>query len=136
MATGKAPARNRASTSLGAEILAALIGGKTLSAIARAEGFGLRKVENLMRRELRKNWIAPLHVYVPLQIMRLESIAEPLKKLAVEGDLNALDRLLKVYDRLDRYYGLVKFAARGASVREDARPALIALMNQAADDQT
>src|SRR3978361_177755 len=128
MAPVEVPARLRASVparvSHGPAVLAAMISGVALGDIAKTHELTPKRVEKLLRDELRKRWIAPAQDYARLQIARLEAIAVQLKEKCANGDLPAIDRLLKVLDRLDRYHGFNKLAALSASPREDVRAQL------------
>ena len=130
MAPVEQGARKRARVSRGPALLAALIGGVSLNEIAKAEGLTARRVEKMVRDELRKRWIAPAQDYARLQIARLETIAVQLKEKSKEADLPTIDRLLKVLDRLDRYHGFTKLVALASSSIEDVRPQLIAKLEQ------
>ena len=121
--------RKRARVSRGPAVLAALINGVALEEIAKTESLTLKRVERMLRDELRKRWVAPAQEYARLQIARLESIASPLKDKAKSGDLPTIDRLLKVMDRLDRYHGFTKLAALSSHSREDVRTKLVAKLD-------
>ena len=126
------PARKRARASRGPAVLAAMINGVSLADIAEAEHATPKSVERMLRKELRKRWIAPAQDYARLQIARLEAIAAQLKEKSKGGDLPTIDRLLKVLDRLDRYHGFTKLAALAAPAREDLRPQLIVKLDKRA----
>lgn len=134
MAPQAGPVRRRARASQGPAVLAALLSGVTLDDIAKAEDLSRKAAEKLVRTELRKRWIAPAQDYARLQIARLEAIAASLKEKAKTGELPAIDRLLKVLDRLDRYHGFNKFAALTSAAREDVGPKLKVRMAQMARD--
>jgi hypothetical protein len=132
MASVERPARKRARVSRGPAVLAAMINGVSLNEIATSEQLTPKRVEKMLRDELRKRWIAPAQDYARLQIARLEAIAIQLKEKSKNGDLPTIDRLLKVLDRLDRYHGFTKLAALATSSRGDVRESLIAKLNQGA----
>lgn len=132
MASVEEPARKRARVSRGPAVLAAMINGASLEQIAKTEGLSPKRVERLLRDELRKRWIAPAQDYARLQIARLEAIAGQLKEKSKAGELPSIDRLLKVLDRLDRYHGFTKLAALSTPSHEDVRAKLIAKLEQAA----
>jgi hypothetical protein len=113
-------------------VLAAMINGATLTQIAASEEIPLKRIEKMVRDELRKRWIAPVQEYARLQIVRLEAIANQLKDKSKNGDLPTIDRLLKVMDRLDRYHGFTKLAPLATASREDVREELIAKLDQGA----
>ena len=126
-----APARKPARVSPGPAVLADMINGVALGEIAKTHQLTPKRVEKLLRDELRKRWIAPAQDYARLQIARLEAIAMPLKDKCKDGNLPAIDRLLKVLDRLDRYHGFTKLAALAAPTREDVRGQLLKKLDQA-----
>ena len=127
--------RKRARVSRGPAVLAALINGVALEEIAKTESLTLKRVERMLRDELRRRWIAPAQDYARLQIVRLEAIASPLKDKAKSGDLPTIDRLLKVMDRLDRYHGFTKLAALSSPSRDDVRAKLGAKFVSATRDK-
>jgi hypothetical protein len=126
------PMRKSARVSPGPAVLAAMINGVALGDIAKTHELTPKRVEKLLRDELRKRWIAPAQDYARLQIARLETIAVQLKEKCADGELPAIDRLLKVLDRLDRYHGFTKLAALSTAPREDVRAQLLKKMEQAA----
>lgn len=132
MASVERPARKRVRVTRGPAVLAAMINGVSLTDIATNENIPAKRIEKMLRDELRKRWIAPTQDYARLQIARLEAIAIQLKEKAKNADLPTIDRLLKVLDRLDRYHGFTKLAALAASSREDVRAELVAKLEQGA----
>ena len=132
MTSVEGPAPKRARVSRGPAVLAAMINGATLTQIAASEDIPPKRIEKMLRDELRKRWIAPVQDYARLQIARLEAIATQLKEKSKNGDLPTIDRLLKVMDRLDRYHGFTKLAPLANAAREDVREELIAKLEQGA----
>ncbi|HXT08895.1 MAG TPA: hypothetical protein VN715_18405 [Roseiarcus sp.] len=130
MASVDRPARKPARVSRGPAVLAAIINGASLAEIATSETLPPKRVEKMLRDELRKRWIAPVQDYARLQIARLEAIATQLKEKSKNGDLPTIDRLLKVLDRLDRYHGFTKLAPLANCSREDVRESLIVKLEQ------
>ena len=92
----------------GQRILAALLMGSSLEKIAEQEAISLKRVEKLLRDELHKRWVAPAQDYARIQVARLETILAELTAKAEKGEIAAIDRILKVLDRLDRYHGFGK----------------------------
>ena len=126
-------ARKAAPARRGATIVAALISGQSVEAIAESEGLTRKRVEALLRDELRRRWVAPAADHARLQIARLEAMAATLAPLAEAGELPAIDRVLKILDRLDRYHGLGKLAAESDAPDEGARERLLAKLNAMAE---
>ncbi|GEM_PF-2695492 len=74
---------------------------------------------------------APLDAkdFAQQQIERLESMLESLVEKAHDGELGAVDRVLKVLDRLDRYRGYSPAVAPGEA-EEDARERILRKLSE------
>jgi hypothetical protein len=126
-------ARKAAPARRGPKIVAALVSGQSVEAIAESERLTRRRVEALLRDELRRRWVAPAADHARLQIIRLEAMAATLAPLAISGDPPAIDRALKILDRLDRYHGLGKLAPATDAPDEGGRERLLAKLNAMAE---
>ncbi len=126
-------ARTAAPARRGAKIVAALVSGQSVEAIADSEGLTRKRVETLLRDELRRRWVAPAADHARLQIVRLEAMAATLAPLAAAGETPAIDRVLKILDRLDRYHGLGKLALANDEPDEGGRERLLAKLNAMAE---
>jgi hypothetical protein len=126
-------ARTAAPARRGAKIVAARIAGQSVEAIADSAGLTRKRVETLLRDELRRRWVAPAADHARLQIARLEAMAATLAPAAVAGELPAIDRALKILDRLDRYHGFSKFVPPNAAPDEGSRERLLAKLNMMAE---
>ncbi len=122
-------ARKAARARRGPKILVALVAGESIEAIAEKEGLSRRKVETMLRDELSRRWVAPAEEYARLQIVRLEAMSANLAAKAEKGDLPAIDRMLKILDRLDRYHGFTKLTPASSSYDEGARERLLTKLN-------
>ena len=111
-------ARTAARARRGAKIVAARVAGQTLEAIAEGEHMTRKRVETLLRDELRRRWVASAADHARLQIVRLEAMAATLAPLVAAGDRSAIDRTLKILDRLDRCHGFGKLAAQSEAPRK------------------
>jgi hypothetical protein len=118
-----APARR------GPKILAALVAGESVDAIAEKERLSRKRVETMLRDELRRRWVAPAEDYARLQIARLEAMSARLAASAENGDLPAVDRMLKILDRLDRYHGFSRLTPTPSNYDEGARERLLTKLN-------
>jgi hypothetical protein len=135
MPPADAPVRARkvAPARRGAKIVAALVSGQSVEAIAESELLTRKRVETLLRDELRRRWVAPTADHARLQIVRLEAMAATLAPLAAAGETPAIDRVLKILDRLDRYHGLGKLAPANDAPDEGGRERLLAKLNAMAE---
>ena len=89
----------------GAPMLDQVAAGKSIDHIAGTQRLARRRVEKYVSAELKATAIWPARDYAKIQIRRLEALVDKLSEKADGGDFNAVDRLLKVLDRLDRYHG-------------------------------
>ena len=93
---------------VGPQILDLLASGRSVDNIADARNHTRARVERILRAELKAISIRPIRDYAKLQIRRLEAMVGGLIEKAHDGDLAAVDRVLKILDRLDRYHGFAK----------------------------
>jgi hypothetical protein len=125
-------ARQAAPARRGPQILVALVAGAGVDAIAERAGLSRKRVEKILRDELRRRWVAPAEDYARLQIVRLEAMSAKLVAKAEKGDLPAIDRMLKILDRLDRYHGFSRLTPTTSDQYEGAHERLMAKINSAA----
>lgn len=122
-------ARKAAPARRGPKILVALVAGEGVDAIAEKEGLSRKRIETILRDELRRRWVASAEDYARLQIVRLEAMSANLAAKAEKGDLPAIDRVLKILDRLDRYHGFTRLTPVNAAYDEGARERLLTKLN-------
>jgi len=113
-------------------MLAALIGGFSPDAIGAEENLPTRMVERAVSEELGRRWVAPPADFAKIQIARLETSLVQLADRVEAGDLAAVDRALKILDRLDRYHGFRRAAPAVEPYGEEHREKLLAKLNAAA----
>ena len=116
----------------GPHILAALLAGKNLDEIAKEQQLPRKRVEKALRDELQRRWAPAAEDYARLQIARLERMSAKLAAKAEDGDPRAIDRLLRVADRQDRYHGFSKFMPAASHNYEGAHERLLTMINRAA----
>jgi hypothetical protein len=111
-------------------ILASLQTGLSYAAIGRAEGLTRERVRQIVAKALDEEGAGTKLDHARVQIARLEPALRLAAGAVAEGDLSAIDRLLRVLDRLDRYS-----AVAGAATSEDAggRERLLAKLNAMAE---
>jgi hypothetical protein len=61
------------------------------------------RIEDMLRDELRRRWVAPAEEYARFQIAQLDAMILKLIDRIEEGDLEAIDCALTLVDRLDRH---------------------------------
>jgi hypothetical protein len=126
------PNRSTAAT-LTQRVLAALIAGAGVDEIRAAERLTGRRMESILRRELRARWVAPAEEFARLQIARLERMIVRLVEPIQNGDLKAIDRALKIVDRLDRYHGFTRAKRLPEQYDDEDRARLLKKLNEIAD---
>ncbi len=122
------PAMGAASTRA-QRILASLVAGASLDDIGALEKLSRRRTEKILRDELRRRWTVPSQEFAKLQIARLDKTMLKLIDRVEDGELEAIDRLLKVIDRLDRYHGFTRASGLPDSYGEEERGRLFDKLN-------
>jgi len=84
---------------------AALIEGANLEELAARECVAPKEAEIILREELGRRWVAPPAEFAKIQIARLEGLCLHAMDRVDGGELAAIDRALRIIDRLDRYHG-------------------------------
>ncbi len=110
-------------------ILASLIAGASLDEIGALEKLSRRRTEKMLRDELRRRWTVPSQEFAKLQIARLDNTMLKLIDRVENGELEAIDRLLKVIDRLDRYHGFTRASGLPEAYGEEERGRLFDKLN-------
>jgi len=131
-APSPSPARSRAAARdlRRLRILASVQAGLSYAAIGREEGLSRERVRQIVAKALDEGETGTKLDHARVQIARLEPALRLAAQAVVDGDLGAIDRLLRVLDRLDRYS-----AVAGAATSEDAggRERLLAKLNAMAE---
>ena len=130
--TDASPRAPRGARPRAERVLAALIGGEGLEEIVARERLAAKRVEAIVREELGRRWVPPAADFAKLQIARLQELGRPLVDRVNDGDLEALDRALKILDRLDRYHGFSRASPALEPYGDDERERLLAKLNAAA----
>jgi hypothetical protein len=114
-------------------VLAEVVKGASLEEIRAREKITIKQMEQILRNVLRKRWVAPAQEFTRLQIARLDAMLAKLIERMEDGELRAIDRALKIIDRLDRYHGFSRapFAAI-EPYGEEERTKLLNKLNEAA----
>ena len=102
-------APRRATADRRLRILERLTTGLTVAHIAREEGLSVQRIRRIIAEMLESREIDPPAGFVQLQIARLSEAMIVARTMMMEGDLHAMDRLIKLTGELDRYHG---FASR------------------------
>ena len=98
-------APRRATAERRLRILERLTTGLTVAHIARVEGLSVRRIRRIIQEMLASREIDPAAGFVQLQIARLSEAMIVARTMMMEGDLQAMDRLIRLTGELDRYHG-------------------------------
>jgi len=98
-------AMRRATAERKLRILERLTAGVSVPHIARTEDLTIRRVRQIIAEMLAKREVDPPAGFVQLQIARLGDAMQVAHTLMMEGDLKAMDRVIKLAGELDRYHG-------------------------------
>ena len=123
----------RKRATLAERVLASLIAGAGVDEISAAEQLTRKRTEDILRQGLRSRWVAPAEEFARLQIARLERMIAKLVDRLQKGDLEAIDRALKIVDRLDRYHGFAKARRLPEQYGEEDRARLLKKINEVAE---
>jgi hypothetical protein len=85
------------------QILARLQEGWSYEAIAWEAGLSRERVRQIIEETIESREVNTSRDHVRLQIMRLDPALRLAAEKVAKGDLRAVDRLLRVLDRLDKY---------------------------------
>lgn len=113
-------------------MIAALIEGADIDAIATQERLPAKEVQAILREELSRRWVAPVADFAKIQIARLESLCLQVMDRVANGEIAAIDRALRIIDRLDRYHGFQRASPAVEPYGEEQRERLLAKLNEAA----
>ena len=76
--------------------------------IARVEKLTVRRVQQIIAAMLESREIDPPAGFVQLQVARLSDAMIVTHTLMMEGDLQAVDRMIRLTRELDRYHGFAQ----------------------------
>ena len=98
--------------------------GLTVAHIARVEQLMVRRVRQIIAEMLASREIEPPAGFVQLQIARLSEAMIVARTMMMQGNLQAMDRFMRLTSELDRYHGFAP--AQIPWAREAAPPRLAA----------
>jgi hypothetical protein len=134
MSGASPPTRSKRSRATRAQrVFASLIAGAGVDEIGATERLTRKRTESILRQELRNRWVAPAEDFARLQIARLEQMILKLLERLQDGDLKAIDRALKIVDRLDRYHGFTKAQRVPEQYGDEERARLLKKVNEIVD---
>jgi len=95
-------------------ILERLTAGVSVPHIARVENLTIRRVRQIIAEMLASREADPPAGFVQLQIARLSDAMQVAHTMMMEGDLKAMDRVIRLAGELDRYHGYGRAAIAAA----------------------
>ena len=104
-------------------ILERLTAGVSVAHIAQTEKLTIRRVRQIIGEMLARREVDPPAGFVQLQIARLSDAMSVAHTMMMEGDLQAMDRVVKIVGELDRYHG---FGRAEIAAPPPAQPAALA----------
>ncbi len=122
-------ATKRATAMRDMRIVRALAHGELIDEIALREGLTLRRARERVAAIVARRALEPTETFIAVQITRLNETMLVAYAAMKDGNMAAVDRVLKITREYDRYHGLALTLARraGASGEADALAAPIAL---------
>jgi hypothetical protein len=113
-------------------MLAALIVGAGLDAIAADERLTAKEAQAILRDEISRRWVLPVADFAKIQIARLENLCLHVMERIERGETAAIDHALRIFDRLDRYHGFQRGSPALQPYGEEQRERLLAKINDMA----
>ncbi len=113
-------------------MIASLIEGADLEAIAVQERLPAKEAQTILREGLSQRWVAPVADFAKIQIARLENLCLHVMDRIESGELAAIDRALRIIDRLDRYHGFSRASPAIEHYGDEERERLLAKLNAVA----
>jgi hypothetical protein len=131
-----APRRKTADQRL--RILERLTTGLSVAHIARVEKLTVRRVQQIIAAMLESREIDPPAGFVQLQVARLSDAMVVSHTMMMEGDLRAVDRMIRLARELDRYHGFTQAPAPAEPPppRRLAAPAQLQLTDATRGEET
>jgi hypothetical protein len=123
---------NRSRASRAQRALASIIAGTGVDEISTTERLTRKRTESILHQELRNRGVAP-DCFAWLQIARLEQMFLKLLDRLQDGGLRAIDRALRIVDRLDRYHGFTSAKRVPEPYREEERLRHLKKITKSAD---
>jgi len=96
-------------------IFARLQEGWSYEAIAQQENLTRERIRQIVAETLAGRAVDPSRDHLRLQIARLDPALRLAAQQVAAGDLRAVDRLIRVLDRLDKYQGAAAMAGDSAA---------------------
>ena len=85
-------------------VLERLTTGLTVAHIARVEGLSVQRIRRIIAQMLASREIDPAAGFVQVQIARISEAMIVAHTMMMEGDLQAMDRFIRLTGELDRYH--------------------------------
>ncbi len=121
-------ATKRATVLRDMRIVRALAHGETIDEIALREGLSLRRARERVACVVARRTLEPTEAFIAVQVARLNEMMLVAYGAMKDGNMAAVDRVLKITREYDRYHGLALTLARGRPPAEaDALAAPMAL---------
>jgi hypothetical protein len=137
--TKRKRATRRQTTMRDARIVRALAHGESIDEVAAREGLTLKRVRERVSAVVARRAPGPTEDFVAVQIARLNEAMLIAYGAMRDGNLAAVDRVLKITREYDRYQGLALTLARGAgaaaNVEAIAPPVALAALEAPASAQ-
>jgi hypothetical protein len=103
--------------------------GWSYEAIAQAENLSRERIRQIVKESLDERRVDPAKDHTRLQMARLDPALRLAAEKIAEGDLTAIDRLIRVLDRMDKYQS-AGAAAEPPESEDDARERILRKLSE------
>ena len=108
------------------DMLEDIVSGCDYRVIANKNNLSIKTVRREVDRALDQRPLASVDRYVRVQVERLTKALQTIDRAIEQGEIQAVDPLLKVIEKLDRYHGLAGVRSSESALVQPRLPAPIA----------
>ena len=111
-------------------IFARMQQGCSYETIAQDENLSRERVRQIVKETLDERKVDPTTDHTRLQLARLDPALKVVAEKVAEGDLKAVDRLLRILDKMDKYQSSIVVEDNPEESEEDMREKILRKLSQ------
>jgi intein/homing endonuclease len=110
-------------------IFARMQQGCSYETIAQEEHLSRERVRQIVKETLDERKVDPTTDHTRLQLARLDPALKIVAEKVAEGDLKAVDRLLRILDKMDKYQSSIVLEDNPEESDDDARERILKILS-------
>jgi hypothetical protein len=111
-------------------IFARMQQGSSYEAIAAEENLSRERIRQIVKETLDERKVDPSTDHTRLQLARLDPALKVVAEKVAEGDLKAVDRLLRILDKMDKYQSSIALEDNPPEGEEDMRERILRKLSE------